>query len=113
VLYCFRKELLNFSFDQQNINHQSKFQLSSEFQFFLYLLVLTEYQELLPSLLNELHFPINLIYKMSDDEGTKVEKSVAGSKKKFEVKKWNAVALWAWGRFHVELNGSGFGLVDY
>jgi hypothetical protein len=21
----------------------------------------------------------------------------AGSKKKFEVKKWNAVALWAWG----------------
>jgi len=32
----------------------------------------------------------------TEDNGKAAEKS-AGSKKKFEVKKWNAVALWAWG----------------
>ena len=39
---------------------------------------------------------------MSDDEKAEVEEKVEkdtskGPKKKFEVKKWNAVALWAWG----------------
>jgi hypothetical protein len=40
---------------------------------------------------------------MSDSEGEveereeKEDKKSGGSKKKFEVKKWNAVALWAWG----------------
>lgn len=46
---------------------------------------------------------------MSDDEKDvdvgeeKEDKPVKGGKKfagkKFEVKKWNAVALWAWGKF--------------
>lgn len=39
---------------------------------------------------------------MSDEEKEereeKKEKGEKGPKKKFEVKKWNAVALWAWGK---------------
>ncbi|TPX54717.1 hypothetical protein CcCBS67573_g09545, partial [Chytriomyces confervae] len=27
------------------------------------------------------------------------EKDLSSGKKRFEVKKWNAVALWAWGQF--------------
>jgi hypothetical protein len=41
---------------------------------------------------------------MSEEQDTGMEKEgkmekteKGGSKKKFEVKKWNAVALWAWG----------------
>ena len=33
-----------------------------------------------------------------DDKGSK------GPKKKFEVKKWNAVALWAWGMYKCNFN---------
>lgn len=49
---------------------------------------------------------------MSDDEKAEVEEkeekvekesSSKGPKKKFEVKKWNAVALWAWGQ-NIEIN---------
>jgi hypothetical protein len=46
---------------------------------------------------------------MSDDEREEVEdqkeekeekeSASKGPKKKFEVKKWNAVALWAWGTY--------------
>lgn len=33
-----------------------------------------------------------------------------GSKKKFEVKKWNAVALWAWGAYNLHISCNPFNI---
>jgi hypothetical protein len=35
-----------------------------------------------------------------DEDEKKDKKKDKAPKKKFEVKKWNAVALWAWGKLH-------------
>jgi hypothetical protein len=55
-------------------------------------------------------FNTHKVAAMADEEevqektGGKEEKS-KGPKKKFEVKKWNAVALWAWGTSLLNLLG--------
>lgn len=38
-----------------------------------------------------------------EDKGSKGKGKGAAGGKKFEVKKWNAVALWAWGTFETTL----------
>lgn len=46
------------------------------------------------SVVKEKHTSTHIMADVETDSGAS---SKGGSKKKFEVKKWNAVALWAWG----------------